>query len=109
MPRGLRGTERHRDQTLDQARDHETNGPVYLARELLVAVAEGEARSLDLARDLAGAVLGDPRVRQALALEELLRGGSPFALVRAVELAEELLTTSVPARADHETASGGGQ
>ena len=51
---------------------------------------------------------GDPGQR-ALALEELLRSGSPFALVRAVELAEALLTTSVAVRAEDGTTSGGGQ
>jgi hypothetical protein len=40
-------------------------------------------------------VLDDPVVRRALALEELLRTRSPFALVRAVELAEQVRSAGV--------------
>ncbi len=85
------GTERHQDQTLDHVPDHETKnnfGPVYCARELLEAVAAGEERSVELAAELVKAVLADATVKRALALEELLKTRSPFALVRAVELAE---------------------
>ncbi len=65
-----------------------------VARDLLVAVAAGDARSVELAGELARAVLEAPVVRRAAALEELLRSGSPFALVRAVELAEDLLDSA---------------
>jgi hypothetical protein len=61
-----------------------------LARAFLVAVADGDLRSLPLAEDLADAVLGEPLVEKALALKRLLRERSPFALLRAVELAEAL-------------------
>lgn len=101
MPKGLSGTKRHRDQGQDQGRDHETKlglGPVQTARDLLVAVADGEERSVGLAGDLARAVLDDPTVRRALALEELLRTRSPFALVRAVELAERVIQPTEMAR-----------
>lgn len=64
---------------------------MHSARELLVAVADGDERSVALAGDLVRAVLDDPMVRQAAALEALLKTRSPFALVRAVELAERLL------------------
>jgi hypothetical protein len=67
---------------------------VHRARDLLVAVADGEDRSVELASALARAVLDDPIVMRAIALEELLRTRSPFALVRAVELAEDLLAAS---------------
>lgn len=105
---GSSGMER-RSRSVDLVHDHGTPALVHVARDLLQAVAAGEARSLDLARDLAGAVLEESVVQRALALEELLRSGSPFALVRAVELAEVLLTTSVAARAEDGTTSGGGQ
>jgi hypothetical protein len=82
------GTERHRDHESDHGSDHGTNRRLGLARELLVAVADGDERSVGLAGDLARAVLDEPIVRRALALESLLRTRSPFALVRAVELAE---------------------
>jgi hypothetical protein len=71
---------------------------VHSARELLVAVADGDERSVALASELVRAVLEDPVVRRALALEELLSTRSPFALVRAVELAEQLLVSNA-----HET------
>jgi hypothetical protein len=89
------GTERHRDHARDQSPDHETKtelGLGALAEELLVAIADGEERSLDLAAALVRAVLDDPSVRRARQLDELLRTRSPFALVRAVELAETFLT-----------------
>ena len=65
---------------------------MHTARELLVAVAAGEPVSIELANALADVVLNDPLVRRALLLKELLETRSPFALVRAVELAELLLT-----------------
>lgn len=65
---------------------------MHSARELLVAVADGDERSVALAGDLVRAVLEAPVVRRALALEELLRTRSPFALVRAVELAEQVMS-----------------
>jgi hypothetical protein len=68
---------------------------------LLVAVADGEERSVALASELARAVLNDPVVRRALALEELLRTRSPFALVRAVELAEQVMSNGQPMPAPH--------
>ena len=50
---------------------------------------------------MARAVLEEPLVRRALALEVLVRTRSPFALVRAVEFAEILLTReAVVVRAD---------
>lgn len=93
------GTERHRDQTSDQAPDQATK-PIFgrdleaAAERLLRAVAEGAAESVELAKELVVAVLGDPMVRRAVALDELLRRQSPLALVRAVELAEALLGAS---------------
>ena len=93
--------QRHRYQTLDQARDHETKPSFGLeepAERLLKAVADGAPESVELARDLALAVLDQPVVRRALAVDELLRAGSPFALVRAVELAEGILQDSDPQR-----------
>lgn len=93
------GTQRHRDQTYDQARDQATK-PIFgrdleaAAERLLRAVAEGAAESVELAKELVVAVLGDPMVRRAVALDELLRRQSPLALVRAVELAEALLGAS---------------
>ena len=101
---GLSGTERHRDQGRDQDRDHETKtslGLVHSARELLVAVADGDGRSVALAGDLVRVILDDPMVRRALVLEELLRTRSPFALVRAVELAEQLISNSQSSPALH--------
>jgi hypothetical protein len=84
---------------------------VHSARDLLVAVADGEERSVELAGALARAVLEDAIVQRAIALEELLRMRSPFALVRAVELAEALLearATPVPVE-DNELVTSGGQ
>ena len=101
MPTGLRGTEVHRDQGQDQGADHETKenfGLVVLARELLVAVAAGEERSVEIAASLARGVLGDPMVKRAIVVEEMVRTRSPFALMRAVELAEVILQVTVRAR-----------
>ncbi len=88
------GTERHRDQVSDQSADHETKaglGLGDLAEELLGAVADGSMSSVGLARALVTAVLDEALVKQALVLDEMLRTQSPFALVRAVELAERVL------------------
>jgi hypothetical protein len=87
------GTERHAGPKLDQAADHETKrifGLEAAAERLLQAVAEGKAESVELARGLVAAVLGNDTVKRAVALDELLRKQSPLALVRAVELAEGL-------------------
>ena len=85
-------TERHRDQALDQTPDHGTKiarpNLSALAERLLGAIANGAADSVTLAESLVREVLDDPVVRRARALEELLKVRSPFALVRAVELAE---------------------
>jgi hypothetical protein len=62
---------------------------------LLRAVAEGAPESVQLAKELVVAVLGDDTVKRAVALDELLRKQSPLALVRAVELAEGLLQNGV--------------
>ena len=88
------GTERHRDQVLDQARDHETK-PIFgleeAAGRLLQAVADGLPESVELARELVAVVLSEQMVKRAVVLDELLRKASPLALVRAVELAEGVL------------------
>jgi hypothetical protein len=92
------GTGRHRDQTLDQSRDHETKtifGLEEMAERLLKAVADGLPSSVELARELVRVVLNDGLVKQALALDELLRNTSPLALVRAVRLAEAVLCQDV--------------
>lgn len=89
------GTERHRDQAGDQGRDHETKGAFGLgqqAEELLAAVANGSSTSIELAGQLVRAILDEPLVKGALALDELLRTQSPFALVRAIELADAVLS-----------------
>jgi hypothetical protein len=91
-----RGTERHRDHGPDQARDHRTKlaGPnlAEVAGALLKAVAEGDANaSLALASELAAAVLDAPIFTKAGELQRLLGDRSPFALVRAVELARTVL------------------
>jgi hypothetical protein len=87
------GTERHRDQERDQVRDQVTNSGdlVALASALLEAVAAGRAESLELALHLAEGVLDIALARRAMALRDLLKERSPFALVRAVELAEGVL------------------
>ena len=91
------GTERHRDQNSDQSADHETKekfGHAQAAERLLAAVAEGLPESVERARELLAAVLGDALVRRAMQLDVLLREGSPLALVRAVELAEVVLRSN---------------
>jgi hypothetical protein len=105
------GTERHRDQGLDQVGDHETKpilGLEVAAERLLRAVAEGATESVELARQLVMAVLQEPLVRRAVALDELLRKQSPLALVRAVELADAVSRSTAttasddtPGKADH--------
>ncbi len=100
------GTARHRDQNSDQSADHETKEKFghedEAAERLLEAVAEGLPESVERARALVAAVLGDAIVRRAVQLEVLLREGSPLALVRAVELAEVVLrsNTKLGARAE---------
>jgi hypothetical protein len=90
------GTERHRDQTSDQARDQATKSILgrdleQTAERLLRAVAEGAPESVELAKELVVVVLGAETVKRAVALDELLRKQSPLALVRSVVLAESLL------------------
>lgn len=86
------GTQRHRDQTSDQAtKPSFCRGLEEAAERLLQVVAEGKAESAELARELAVVVLGDDTVKRAVVFDELLRKQSPLALVRAVELAEWLL------------------
>lgn len=91
------GTQRHRDQTSDQARDQATK-PIFgrgleeAAERLLEAVAEGKAESVELARELVAAVLGDPLVKRAMVVHHLLREEAPLALASAVELAARIAT-----------------
>jgi hypothetical protein len=66
-------------------------GGAPIALRLLAAVGKGDAESLTLASLLVEAVIEDPLSQRALELRELLQQRSPFALVRAVELAERLL------------------
>ena len=103
MPVAPSGTERHRDQGLDQIADHETTAErpcsSGTAEALLAAVAEGAEASFELAAALTREILDDPMIRQARALEELLRARSPFALVRAVELAEARASGAATRRA----------
>lgn len=47
---------------------------------------------MELAKALVRSVLSEPLVRPAVTLDELLRKQNPLALVRAVELAETVLT-----------------
>jgi hypothetical protein len=68
-----------------------------VAEELLHAVAGGDERSLELASRLAQAVLEDDVVERARQLEKLVLSRSPFALVRAVELAERIVIHEHPA------------
>jgi hypothetical protein len=101
------GTERHDDQTSDQARDQATK-PIFgraleaAAERLLQAVADGAPESVELAKELVVVVLADDTVKRAVTLDELLRRHSPLALVRAVELAELVLDASAGStRAGH--------
>lgn len=98
------GIEEHRkqgrDQGGDQSRDHETKvwgpkGAAPVALRLLAAVGKGDPESLTLASQLVEAVIGDRLAQRALELRELLQQQSPFALVRAIELAERLLGTQL--------------
>ena len=82
------------DHARDHGRDHVTkpaHGHASAAEDLLKAVEKGESASVELAGALAAIVLSNPLVRRARELEVLLEARSPFALVRAVELAEEIL------------------
>jgi len=81
----------------DQTADHKTKSPrpdaTWAAAEaVLAAVAGGSQSSFELAAEMVMSVLEEPLVRMAVALDALLKAKSPFALVRAVELAEHLLT-----------------
>ena len=91
----LSGTKTHRDHTSDQAGDHKTKGArprlFGLAEAVLAAIADGSAESLPLATELVEQLLMQEDVLRALHLQRLLADRSPFALVRAVELAEHLL------------------
>ena len=88
----------HRDHGRDQARDHGTKdlgpNPPELAERVLVAVADGDPRSLELAARLCEAILADDIAVKATEALKLLAAGSPFAVVRVVELAERLLAAS---------------
>jgi hypothetical protein len=84
----------HGDQAGDQNGDHVTTwslGHGGVAEALLIAIAEGSDRSVELAGRLAEAVLGEPLVKRAIEVREMLRTASPFALVRALELAEQVV------------------
>jgi hypothetical protein len=93
---GLSAPEDPRDQALDQGQDHETKGLVLVSVDLLEAVAAGSTTAVDLAHALARTVLDTPVVHRARELDQLLKARSPFALVRAVELAELLARDSTP-------------
>jgi hypothetical protein len=84
----------HPDQVPTKVADHATtiSRPQLgdLARAVLTAVAEGDMEGLRMADELADAVLSQHLVERARVLKRLLRERSPFALVRAVELAELL-------------------
>lgn len=54
-------------------------------------MAGDSTASVELAQALAATVLGEPLVKRALLLDELLRTRNPLALVRAVQLAEILV------------------
>jgi len=99
----------HRDHGLDHGRDHGTKsaGPnaAGLAERVLRAIEEGAPESLELAAAMVREVLEDPVVRRALVLERLLAEGSPFALVRAIELAQDL-SSSAPGGASTRSSPG---
>jgi hypothetical protein len=108
-----KGTETHGDQGRYQARD-QADPPVTkaalpnllgLAGEVLSAVAGGRTESLEMAGRMAEAVLDLPLVSRASVLRDLLRERSPFALVRAVELAELVLAQAEDAEATPTTGS----
>ena len=89
-----RGTTRHGDHAGDQAGDQGAEaGPrlADLAEAVLTAVAEGRAESMMLAGELAEAILSHDGVQRAAMLRRLVAERSPFALVRAVDLAELML------------------
>jgi hypothetical protein len=89
------GTEPHGDQPRDHDQDQETKTRrptlAALASDVLVAVANGLPRSLAASEEMARAILAAPEIKAARVVLDLLADGSPFALVRAVELAEGLL------------------
>jgi hypothetical protein len=90
-----RGTERHRDQTSDQAGDQATKpilgrGLEEAAERLLRAVAEGAPESVELAKELVAKVLAAPLVQRALTVHRMLSEASPLALASAVELAARI-------------------
>jgi hypothetical protein len=92
-----RGIEAHRNHASDQDSDHVTKvgGPRVEAAAvaLLEAIAAGDESSFALAEALANEVMADPMVKRAQALLTMVQGRSPFALVRALELAEGVVGT----------------
>jgi hypothetical protein len=92
----------HRDHDRDHGSDHETtvSGPslASVAEAVLSAIASGSTSSLELTAKLVEALLAEPVLREAMELDGLLRTRSPFALVRAVALAETLLPGGRAAR-----------
>jgi hypothetical protein len=73
----------------------------------LRAVADGAPERVELAEELVAIVLGDALVSQALALEDLLRKQSPLALVRAVQLAERIVSRAPDAGVVRSDRNGG--
>lgn len=61
-----------------------------LAEHVLLLASEHGPKALDEARELAESILADPIVERARTLLRLLDEGSPFAALRAVELAEQV-------------------
>ena len=96
--RAPNGTEVHRDHGLDHRPDHGTKSArpkaVGLAERVMRAIEDEAPESLELAAAMVEEVLSDPILRRALVLERLLAEGSPFALVRALELAKSLSARS---------------
>ncbi len=70
-----------------------------LAEAVLKAVAEGCSESTLLAGELAEAILVEEKVQRAAMLRRLVAERSPFALVRAVDLAELILSAGLAANA----------
>jgi hypothetical protein len=95
----LERIELHADHGLDHGGDHGTTtvGPQLeaLTTAVLEGIAKGDPEAVVLADRMSAALLDVPLVRRALTLHELLRDRSPFALVRAVELARDLLALDV--------------
>jgi hypothetical protein len=69
-----------------------------MAEAVLSAIASGSMSSFELTAKRVEAVLAEPVLREAMELDRLLRTRSPFALVRAVALAEALLPGGRAAR-----------